>query len=204
MRARARTLFHPGESRIAYPAAIRRLYIRFSSPLVSPSLLYALVFVTRALFLFVLPGGTIASSSPFSNFSPGSVYRSSSFSPSVSSPVSFFLSFFFSSSSLPLFFLLRRQSPDALLSFFAVSHTRNARALSFSPSCSLPLSSLSVGWRSACLTSRRPTSSPSTADTRLLSPLAARAGHSFRLVRSTPLVFRAHHTAAPSLFLAPE
>lgn len=32
VRARARTLFHPGESRIAYPAAIRRLYIRrFSS-----------------------------------------------------------------------------------------------------------------------------------------------------------------------------
>jgi hypothetical protein len=146
VRARARTLFHPGESRIAYPAAIRRLYIRFSSPLVSPSLLYALVFVTRALFLFVLPGGTIASSSPFSNFSPGSVYRSSSFSPSVSSPVSFFLSFFFSSSSLPLFFLLRRQSPDALLSFFAVSHTRNARAPTIVLSLLLAPTFLSVGW----------------------------------------------------------
>jgi hypothetical protein len=203
VRARARTLFHPGESRIAYPAAIRRLYIRFSS-LVSPSILYALVFVTRALFLFVLHGGTIASSSPFFNFSP--VFRL---------PVVFFLSIgflpgFLFPLFLLLFFLSARFSSFAaslptLFFLFSLSVTleTHERRLSFSPSCSLPLSSLSVGWRSACLTSRRPTSSPSTADTRLLSPLAARAGHSFRLVRSTPLVFRAH-TAAPSLFLAPE
>ena len=195
MRARAHAL---PPRRVAHrvPAAIRRLYIRFlPSPLLLRS--YARTSSLRTLLLFVPPGGTVASSS---------------FSPSISSPVSFhpsFSSFSSSSSCYSLLFFsslsLLRQSPSVSLSLLAVSHTRNARApaIGFSPSFSLPLPSLSVGRRSACLTSRRPTTRPlhQTA-TRLLSPLGARAGHSFRLVRSVPLVLRAH--GHPSLFLAPE
>ena len=210
--ARARTLFHPGESRIAYPPP---LYPFLVSCLSLSSPLRFRRSRSAVIFLFVLlPDGTIpaSSSSSFSIFT-ALRYRSCWFS-FFSSLLDFV--FFFHPLLLLLLFLFLVRHPNLPGALFLFSppvtlktHKRRLSFLSllFAPTLSFSLS-LSVGWRSACLTSRRPTSTPST-----VPPTPT--GFCLRWERDGPFVPSrslgssrarcAHCRAVPgSLFLAPE